>query len=195
MINAIVLAAGASQRMGKPKPLLRFQDETFLEHMVTVLQGSRVDGVTVVLGPQADAVMCTLDLSEVEVVVNSDYTQGQLSSLLAGLKRIPAESEAILMCLVDHPFLTTALVDQMIEAFIRTKAPIVIPTFERRRGHPTLFSQAVFDELLCAPMDQGARWVVYAHEDRVLEVPVVDRSLLLGINTPDEYRSHFRRDP
>lgn len=195
MINAIVLAAGASQRMGKPKPLLRFQEKTFLEHMVTVLQGSQVDRVTVVLGAQADTIMRTLDLSGVEVVVNPDYTQGQLSSLEAGLKRVATKTEAILMCLVDHPFITAALVDQMISAFTRTKAPIVIPTFEQRRGHPTLFSQAVFDELLSAPTDQGARSVVYAHEDRVLEVPVTDRSLLLGINTPDDYRLHFRRDP
>ncbi len=195
MINAIVLAGGQSRRMGKPKPLLCFEDSSFLEHIVTVLQGSRVDRVTVVLGAHAELVLEAIDLKDVDITVNRDFEQGQLSSLIWGLKCIPRLTEAILLCLVDHPFLTSTTVNQVIDTFERTKAPIVIPTYHRKRGHPTLFSQAVFDQLIEAPMDKGARQVVHAHADRVIEVAVSDSTLLAGINTPDDYRSNFGMEP
>jgi molybdenum cofactor cytidylyltransferase len=195
MINAIVLAAGESQRMGKPKPLLRFQDKTFLEHIVTVLQEVRVDRVTVVLGARAEVILEAIELRDVDVTVNRDYERGQLSSLIWGLKGIPMQAEAILLCLVDHPFLTIPVVNRVIDAFKQTNAPIVIPTYNRKRGHPTLFSHAVFDQLISASMGKGARQVVHSNEDKVHEVPVSDSAILTGVNTPDQYRSHFGEDP
>jgi len=195
MINAIVLAAGESRRMGKPKPLLRFRDRTFLEQIVTVLQSSRADRVTVVLGAQAEAIAGAVDLSDVDVVINRDYRKGQLSSLVAGLKHVPQETEAILLCLVDHPFITAEIVDRGVDEFRRANAPIVVPTFNQRRGHPTLFSRSMFEELIGAPAEEGARHVVYSNEDKVLEVTVSDSTVLVGINTPDDYRSHLGMDP
>jgi len=195
MINAIVLAAGESKRMGKPKALLAFRDRTFLEQIVTVLQTSRADGITVVLGAQADAIAQTVDLSDVEVVINRDYRNGQLSSLVAGLEHVPQQTEAILLCLVDHPFITSEIVDQIVGEFRRTNAAIVVPTFNRRRGHPTLFGRSMFKQLIEAPADKGARHVVYANEDKVLEFAVSDSNVLAGINAADDYRKYFGVDP
>ena len=129
MINAIVLAAGASKRMGKPKPLLRFRDSTFLEQIVTTLQSSQADGVTVVLGAQAEAIAGAVDLSDANVIINTDYRKGQLSSLVAALQHVPRQTKAILLCLVDHPFITTDIVDRIVDEFGRTEAPIIVPTF------------------------------------------------------------------
>ena len=195
MINAIVLAAGASKRMGKPKPLLRFRDSTFLEQIVTTLQSSQADGVTVVLGAQAEAIAKAVDLPDADVIINGDYRKGQLSSLVAGIKHVPQQTEAILLCLVDHPFITAEIVDKIVGEFRRTDAPIVVPTFNGRRGHPTLFSHSMFAPLISAPAEKGARHVVYSNEDKVLEVTVSDSTVLVGINTPDDYRSHFGMDP
>jgi len=195
MIDAIVLAAGESTRMGKPKPLLRFGDRTFLEQIVTVLQNSSVDRITVVLGAQARRIAEAIDFADASMVVNKDYRSGQLSSLIAGLKHVPRETEAILLCLVDHPFITTDVVNRIVSEFTATRAPIVIPTFDGRRGHPTLFSRVMFKELGAAPEAQGARHVVYANEDKVLEVAVSDNTIFTGVNTPDEYRSRFGIDP
>jgi len=195
MINAIVLAAGESKRMGQPKPLLRFRDRTFLEQIVTTLRRSRLDRVTVVLGAQAETIERAVDLSDAEVVINRDYRNGQLSSLVAGLKQVSPETEAIVLCLVDHPFITCDVVDRVVGAFRRTNAAIVVPTCNGRRGHPTLFSRSMFEPLIGAPAEEGARHVVYSNEDKVCEVTVSDGTILVGIDTPDDYRSHFGVDP
>ncbi len=195
MINAIVLAAGESRRMGLPKPLLRFGATTFLEQIVSVLRRSDVDRIAVVLGAQAKAIRAAVDLPDVDIVVNEAYARGQLSSLIAGLQSVPPQTEAILLCLVDNPFLTTPAVNCVIRAFRETGKPIIVPVANNRRGHPALFARAVFPELLNAPADQGARAVVTAKADRVQEVDVRDSSVLVRIDTPEDYRSHFGADP
>jgi len=194
MINAIVLAAGESRRMGMPKPLLQFGkagEITFLGQIVSVLQQSRVDRTTVVLGAQAQRIRTALDLSGAEVVLNENYREGQLSSLIAGLKSLPPEAEAILLCLVDNPFITVGVADEVASAFRLTRRPIVIPVFEGERGHPTLFSREMFDQLLAAPADKGARHAVYSNEDKIFEVPVAEPGIRLRIDTPEDYLSQF----
>jgi molybdenum cofactor cytidylyltransferase len=217
VINAIVLAAGESKRMGMSKPLLWFprrscvparrlpasgdarptkrSDTTFLAQIVSVLQQSEVDGVTVVLGAQAAEIQASTDLANVDVVVNENYRNGQLSSLTAGLKSLPSRAEAILLCLVDNPLITAAMVNRVVQAFHDTGKPIVIPVFERRRGHPALFARALFDELLHAPAEEGARYVVRSHKDLVFEVEIPEPAILTRIDTPEDYLSHFGMAP
>jgi molybdenum cofactor cytidylyltransferase len=195
MINAIVLAAGESRRMGKLKPLLKFDDENFLEHIISVLKSSDVDEITVVLGAAAEEIKRTVDLSDVTFVINEEYQKGQLSSLITALEQIPEQTDAIILCLVDHPFLTSELVNEIIRKFREDKSPIIIPVYNKERGHPTLFSQALFKELINAPHDQGARHVVYSNEDKVLEIKTSEKGTRIGIDTPQQYKSHFKREP
>ena len=136
MITALVLAAGESRRMGMPKPLLRFGATSFLEQIVTVLSQSNVDRVIVVLGAQAERIQALTDLSAADVVLNCDYHQGQLSSLIAGLRSVTSATDAIVLCLVDSPLITTAVVNRVIAGFRTTGRPIVVPVREGRRGHP-----------------------------------------------------------
>jgi len=219
MINAVVLAAGASKRMGKPKPLLRFgdspsrsasysakhrfaaQDEsaergrTFLEQIIAVLKLSDADRITVVLGAEAEAIRKTVDLSGVNVVINKDYQKGQLSSLITAIKTTPPQTQAILVCLADMPFITAEVVNEIIGKFKETDAPIIVPVFDNKRGHPPLFARAVFDELLSAPAEQGARFVLCSNEQRTLELQTSESGILIRIDTPDDYRLHFGAEP
>ena len=195
MINAMILAAGESRRMGMPKPLLRYGDTTFLGQILSVVRQSVVDRATVVLGAHSGMIRKSVDLSQVDVVINENYREGQLSSLIAGLKSVPSEVEAILMFLADHPFVTVDVVNRIVDAFCETKSPIVVPVFQTRRGHPSLFARSMFDELINAPVDEGARHVLYSNEDKVLEVKVPEAAVLTRIDTPEDYVSHFATDP
>jgi CTP:molybdopterin cytidylyltransferase MocA len=195
MINAIVLAAGESRRMGKLKPLLRFRNTTFLEQIISVLKLSDVDRVTVVLGAGAETVKKSIDLSGTDIVVNKDYRKGQLSSLVAGLKNTPAETDAILVCLVDNPFITKIVVNRIISKFKETNSPIVVPVFNKKRGHPALFSRSLFKELCNAPAQEGARYVLYSNEEKMLELEMPESGILVGIDTPEDYKFHFGVSP
>ena len=194
MINAIVLAAGQSKRMGKLKPLLRLNDKTFLEHIISVLKNSDVDRITVVIGAEADTIKQSVDLSGTNIVINKDYQKGQLSSLIAGIKKSPQDTQALLLCLVDNPFITEKVINKIVRKFKETNNPIIVPVFDKERGHPTLFSKSLFHELLKAPQDKGARHVLYSNEDKVLELEVSERGILIGINTADDYKLHFGID-
>ena len=191
MINAIILAGGESKRMGRPKALLRFAGQTFLEHIVSVLKDCPVDGITVVLGADAETIKRQVDLSSVDVVINKRYKDGQLSSLIAGIESMPRETEGILVCLVDMPFVTEKVVSRIVAEFKATHRAIVQPVFAGRRGHPVLFSKLLFNELRNAPADQGARYVIHSNEDKVVEVQAPDDGILISINTPDDYKLHF----
>lgn len=195
MINAIVLAAGRSKRMGKLKPLLRFNDTTFLEHIISVLKASAVDTITVVLGAEAETIKKSTDLSGTNVVINENYQKGQLSSLIAAIEKCPQDTEAILVCLVDNPFITKDVVDEIIGKFKETNKPIIVPVFNKRRGHPTLFSRSLFNELLNAPQDRGARYVVYSNVEKILELETSESAILISVDTPDDYKSHFGASP
>jgi len=195
MIDAIVLAAGESKRMGKPKPLLRFDDKTFLDQIISVLRLSEADRITVVLGAEAEAIKRSVDLSGTNVVINEDYAKGQLSSLIAAIEQMPEGVDAILVCLVDAPFITKEVVNRITSKFRETNSPIIVPVFNKERGHPTLFSKSLFAELLSAPENQGARVVIYSNEEKVLELETSENGILISIDTPDDYRRHFGTNP
>ena len=195
MINAIVLAAGQSERMGKLKPLLKFNDTTFLGQIISVLKLSDVDRITVVLGAEAETIKKSADFSGINIVINKDYQRGQLSSLNAAIEQAPQDTEAILVCLVDNPFITKEVVNKVVSKFKETNNPIIVPVFNKERGHPTLFSRLLFNELLNAPEEKGARHVLYSNEEKVLEVEVPESRILIGIDTPEDYKSHFGAYP
>ena len=195
MINAIVLAAGESKRMGKSKPLLRFNDKTFLDQIISALRDSDVDRITVVLGAKAEMIKNSIDLSGTNIVINKDYQKGQLSSLIAAIEDTPQETDAILVCLVDNPFITKEVINKIIAKFRETNNPIIVPVFNGQRGHPTLFSRSLFSELVNAPEEQGARYVLHSNAEKVLELETSESTILTGIDTPEDYRFQFGTNP
>ena len=195
MINAIVLAAGESKRMGKSKPLLRFNDKTFLDQIISTIGVSDADRITVVLGAKAEMIKNSIDLSGTNIVINKDYQKGQLSSLIAAIEDTPQETDAILVCLVDNPFITKEIINKIIAKFKETNNPIIVPVFNRQRGHPTLFSSSLFSELVNAPKEQGARYVLHSNAEKVLELETSESTILTGIDTPEDYRFQFGTNP
>lgn len=194
MIIAVVLSAGESSRMGRPKALLPIQGQKFIERIIRVIGQSRVGRTIVVLGHHADQLRGRIEHLPVEVVINPDYRSGQLSSLQVAIRHIRDDDrcDGMLVHLVDHPFIDVALVDALIESFFETKKMIVVPSYKGKRGHPVIFSRELFGELLNAPLDQGAKAVVNAHRQETLEIEWHDEGITLDIDTPELYRQHVR---
>jgi molybdenum cofactor cytidylyltransferase len=194
MIVAVVLSAGESSRMGRPKALLPIGEESFLERIVRSLKRIKVEKIVVVLGHNAADIKTKIAHLPVTIVVNPDYAQGQLSSLIAAIRSLQAEKvDGILVHLVDHPFVNPGLVNRMIDRFYESKKLIVVPKWKGRRGHPVIFSSRLFGELLRAPLDEGAKSVVHAHADDTLEVETDQAGITFDIDTPEDYRRHFGR--
>jgi molybdenum cofactor cytidylyltransferase len=194
MIVAVILSAGESSRMGRPKALLPIGGQKFIERIVGVLAQSRAGRMIVVLGHHADEMRRQIEHLPIDIVVNPDYKSGQLSSLQAAIRRIQNDDrcDGMLVHLVDHPFIDAVLVDAMIERFYETKKLIVVPRHKEKRGHPVIFSRDLFEELLSAPADQGAKAVVNAHRKETLEIEWQDEGITLDIDTPELYRKHVR---
>jgi len=194
MIIAVILSAGESSRMGRPKALLPVDGETFIEKIVGALARTRVGKIIVVLGHDAETLKRRLEHLAVAFLVNADYKSGQLSSLQTAVRRLQSDRECdgMLVHLVDHPYISSTLVDMMIERFYESNKLIVVPRCQGKRGHPVIFSRALFAELLNAPLNQGAKAVVNAHRDETLEIETDDPGIAVDIDTPELYRQHVK---
>jgi len=184
MLAAVILSGGASSRMGSPKALVSYQGASFLEHLLSVTRHPAIGVRRVVLGPDAEEISAQIALAPQEVVLNKDWEQGQLTSIQAALRTLPAGTEGMLLCPVDHPLVSATLVNSLIVTFLETRAPVVLPMFEGRRGHPVIFAAAVYEELLRAPLDVGARAVVWSHQRDVQEVSTTEEGCVLNLNDP-----------
>ncbi len=186
-VAAVVLAAGGAERFGAAKQLLPWAGGTLLSHAVDVALASQAGPVVVVLGHQADACRAALGDRPVRVVHNTDWAQGQSSSVKAGLAALPATIGAAIFLLADQPRITPAVVDALIERHRATLAPVVWPEYAGRRGNPVLFDRVTFPDLLRLSGDVGGRPVLRAYADRAERVPVADPGVLFDIDTPGDY--------
>jgi len=190
VLAAVILSGGESKRMSSPKALIPCRGKTFLEHLLEAARHPRISPVIVVLGPHADAIRQAVNLDAVNVVINQEWEKGQLSSIQAAVRELQKrdETDGFLLFLVDHPFISARLVDQLVAEFYRSEKPIVLPAFQGKRGHPVIFARRLYEELLAAPLDKGARTVVWAHAGEVLEVPTEEEGVVLNLNDPENLR-------
>jgi CTP:molybdopterin cytidylyltransferase MocA len=184
--GAIVLAAGASSRMGRPKALLPLDEgDRFVERIHRTLLDAGLDPIVVVVRPELEAPVRAL-LSTTVVAVNRNPERGQLSSLLVGLESLgwPA---AALVTLVDLPLVRVETVNALIAAWARSGAPLVRPMTRGRRGHPLVVGGPVIAALAGADPHTGAKPVVHAFAAQALDVAVDDPGTLDDIDTPEDY--------
>lgn len=149
MISCILLSAGLSQRFGSPKALAKLQDGVVIERIQKTLISSNIDEIIVVLGAYANEIKShILNHKKVRFVYNKDYILGQTSSFKVGLREISPSSQGISLFPVDFPFIQAQTMDVLMKEFNEKSPPLLVPTYQGKRGHPPLFHVSCKQEIL-----------------------------------------------
>jgi len=186
-IVGLVLAAGMSRRLGRPKQLLDLAGKPLVMHVVARAIASTLDRVVVVVGHAGDQVAKALRNQDVEIVHNPDFAAGQSTSLIAGMHALPMGTDAIVVLLGDQPLVSTAAIDALIEGRRNFVDPVVMTGYGDVRSHPILFGRELFAELLNSSGDQGAREVIRSHAADVLVVDSGDPTPPADVDTEEAY--------
>jgi len=191
-VSGLVLAAGASTRLGQPKQLLPFGGTTMLGHVVAEARAaSALDEVIVVIGGAADEVRRQVDLGGAKVVENPEFGDGCSTSYRTGITGLDARAEAVVILLGDQPGVERAVIDVVVEDWRRTRNRIMLADYHGREGHPLVFARALFDRLVALRGDKAAWKIVDAHRDWMRAVPI-DRPHPRDVNTREEYEALLR---
>jgi molybdenum cofactor cytidylyltransferase len=185
-ITGLVLGAGGSARLGRPKQLLAYGDGTLLGHVVGVARECRFQQTVVALGGSAGEVRESVDLAGTEIVVNEAYGAGCSSSIAASLAVVDPRCDVLVLMLGDQPGVSPETVDVLLAG--RGEAPIAVCRYEDGRGHPIAFSRGVFAALADLHGDKGVWRLLEQRANEVVEVPVAGR-IPLDVDTPEDYRA------
>ena len=192
MISAIILAAGESRRMGvKNKLLLPISGEVLIRNFVKSVCASNVAEVVVVVGHEAEKIEGVLQGQPVRFVENLRYMEGMTSSIQTGIQTASAESEGLMICLADQPFIETSdfnrLIHEFTDLFDSKSSLIIVPVFKGQRGNPVLFS-CQFRDIILQHTDEGCRDIVLKHPECVREVEMGNDNVLQDVDTPEDYK-------
>jgi molybdenum cofactor cytidylyltransferase len=191
MISAILLAAGESKRMGKPKQLMPWGKSTILTQAIDNLKSSAVDEIIVVLGYRAEEITKTIATKPVEIAISPNYKQGMSAAIIAGLNLVASQSQAVMLALGDQPLVDSQTINRLIDEFYNHDKGIVIPTYHGKRGHPVIFAIKYKPELLELKGDIGGREIIKNHPDDTLEVAADSEGVISDIDNRSDYQSQL----
>ena len=173
--------------MGEPKQLLPFGESTIVETVVDSMLGAKFDEVIVVVGHCASQIQEQLSERPVKIVFNPDYQDGMLTSAQAGIQVLDV-SDAFGLMLVDQPFITSPLIDQVIDAYVQTDEGIALPSYNYKRGHPVIFHRRYADAILALRVESGGvRTLFKRYGDDIHYVPVDTDQVLRDIDYREDY--------
>jgi molybdenum cofactor cytidylyltransferase len=185
-VAGLVLGAGASTRLGRPKQLLPYGSGTLLGHVVAVARECGFDQLVVAIGGAADTVRSSVDLSGADVVVNEAPAEGCSSSIAAALSAVDERCEVLVLMLGDQPGVSAATVAQLLAG--RGGAPLALCRYEDGPGHPLAFDRSVFDELAALHGDKGVWRLLQARAADVVEV-AISAPLPCDVDTESDYQA------
>jgi molybdenum cofactor cytidylyltransferase len=189
-VSAVILAAGTSARMGRPKQLLPLDGTTVLARVIENVRSAGMAEIVLVLGASAEAIRGQLPqslLGDLKVVINQAYAQGMASSLREGLSALDPRSAAALIILGDQPLIRPQTIHQIMAGYHQSGALVVIPAHQGKRGNPVLLSRSVFPEVTALQGDTGCRSIFANHLNAILKVEVEDPGILLDIDSQEDY--------
>jgi molybdenum cofactor cytidylyltransferase len=185
-VTGLVLGAGGSKRLGRPKQLLPYGDRTLLEHTLDTARACNFNQLVVPIGGAADEVRERVDLTGAEVVVNYAYGSGCSSSIAAALSAVDPRCEVLVLMLGDQPGVTPATVQTLLDG--RGDAPLAVCRYDDGRGHPLAFDRSAFAQLADLHGDKGVWRLLDERADDVVDVPVAG-PVPLDVDTPEDYEA------
>jgi molybdenum cofactor cytidylyltransferase len=194
-LAGVVLSGGRSARMGSPKALLDFRGQPFVVRILEALEALDLKTRVLVLGPDAGHIRAAVAAHDCLIVENPDVDGGPIASLRRALEALQGvRPAAVLVWPVDLPHVRIATVERLIEAHERGRPKAVVPVFGDRRGHPVIWDEALFAELMTSPAvsREGARAALHAHGAEVAQVAVDDPAVADYINAPADYERLIR---
>lgn len=192
MICAIILAAGKSERMGKPKQLLPFGDKTIIETILEKILQSDVEETIVVLGANREKIKKKIKNFPVNIILNPHFSEGMLSSVQAGYRAIPDIAKGVLVILGDQPDVSVKVINTLIREFKKTKKGIILPVHNNRRGHPVLINTKYREEVKNLSSNIGLRELIRNHPDDIFQVEVGTSSIFQDIDNMDDYKRELK---
>ena len=187
-VGIVILAAGASTRMGTPKQLLCYQERTLLRHTIEVAIASVCRPIVVVLGANAQLIRSDISQLSIQIVENLQWNKGMSSSIEVGIQELKTSSpelDAVIVTLCDQPFISTEIINQLALTYHSTNQPIIACEYAETLGVPALFSDRLFSELMTLIGDEGAKQIIKKHSQEVFNISFPEGAT--DIDTPKEY--------
>jgi molybdenum cofactor cytidylyltransferase len=189
-VAAIILAAGRSSRMGKPKLLLPYKGRPIVNWVLAAACASQADPVIIVLGHEAQQVDAALRAERWFLAIhNPGYMDGMSTSLKIGLAATPKEADGAIILLGDQPLITPEIINAMSAESAREPDAIIAASYQGRRGNPVLFPRKYFAELETITGDEGGRSALARHLEQVRLVEIDDALAGFDVDTPEEYQA------
>ena len=190
MISAIILAAGQSKRMGQPKMLLPWGNRTVIEQVVTTFLQAGIEDILVVTGGAREQVESALAALPAREIYNPDYATGDmLSSLQHGIRELSETAKAVLIGLGDQPQIQAGSVRLICDMYKSSRSNLVVPSFNRKRGHPWLVSRSLWGEILALKPSETLRDFLNDHADEIQYVNMDTPTILADLDTPEDYEN------
>ncbi|RLD15936.1 MAG: hypothetical protein DRI22_01840 [Caldiserica bacterium] len=193
MIQGVILSAGKSERIGFPKALLEIEGERFVDFIIKRMREAGIRDIIVVLGEDIDLIKRNAKL-DAKVLYNRNWEEGQISSLRIAIRNMDREKEAVIFTLVDHPLVKSSTYLKLVSIWKENKDKIVIPLYNGRKGHPTIFPRKFFNDILFKELKNGARSIIRENIESVRYVVVDDEGIIIDIDTISDYKRFIKRE-
>lgn len=192
-ISAIILAAGESRRMGKPKMLLPFGDTSIIAKLANSAIRSRIDKAIVVLGSGHEEISKQIQDYPLETVYNEAYKEGMLSSVQAGLSNVNDKTEAIMVLLGDQPMIGSNIMNKLIETYRTSRKEIIVATYKAKRGHPILFGSKYKSVVMGLSKENSLKDLLLTHPGDIAEMETDSPEILRDIDTEKDYKEELKQ--
>jgi len=193
LIQGVILSAGKSERIGFPKALLEIEGERFVDFIIKRMREAGIRDIIVVLGEDIDLIKRNAKL-DAKVLYNRNWEEGQISSLRIAIRNMDREKEAVIFTLVDHPLVKSSTYLKLVSIWKENKDKIVIPLYNGRKGHPTIFPRKFFNDILFKELKNGARSIIRENIESVRYVVVDDEGIIIDIDTISDYKRFIKRE-